>query len=158
MTIRTATATVPALKMPAIAPSANNRVDSRPAPPVPALPAAIRKRVASSSYALARIDHRGRVTDAAIERALGWPPGTRLNIQETGGVLVVSADDRGVFTMSSQSHVCLPQPVRRWCHLNTGDQVLLVVGQAADRLIVYPAPRLDELLAGSQRTLFGGAQ
>jgi hypothetical protein len=36
--------------------------------------------------------------------------------------------------------------------------VLLVVGQAADRLIVYPAPRLDELLAGSQRTLFGGAQ
>ena len=64
----------------------------------------------------------------------------------------------GVFPMSSRGHVCLPQPVRRRCQLDTGDQVLLVAGQAADRLFVYPAAKLDELLAGSRLALFGGGQ
>ena len=73
-------------------------------------------------------------------------------------MIVVSADDRGVFTMSSQGHVCLPQPVRRWCQLDAGDQVLLVLGQAADRLLVYRAAKPDELLAGSQLAPFGGGQ
>jgi bifunctional DNA-binding transcriptional regulator/antitoxin component of YhaV-PrlF toxin-antitoxin module len=156
MSIRTATATVPALQMPVTTSETTRRGASRPAPPVS--PLATSKLVNSGIYALAKIDHRGRVTDAAIERALGWPPGTRLSIQETGGVIVVSADDRGVFTLSSQGHVCLPQPVRRWCQLDTGDQVLLVVGQAADRLLVYPAAKLDELLADSHLALFGGGQ
>ncbi len=155
MSIRTAT-TVPALQMPVTTNETIGRGVSRPAPPVSILSTATGKRATGGTYALARIDHRGRVTDAAIERALGWPPGTRLAIQEAGGVIVVSADDRGVFTLSSQGHVCLPQPVRRWCQLDTGDQVLLFVGRAAERLLVYPAAKLDQLLAGSQLAPFGG--
>jgi hypothetical protein len=158
MTTTTATATVPGLQMPVTTSETTSRGASWPAPPVSTLPVATSKRVSSGTYALARIDHRGRVTDAAIERALGWPPGTRLNIQEIGGVIAVSADDRGVFTRSSQGHVCLPQPVRRWCQLDTGDQVLLVVGQTADRLLVYPAAKLGELVAGSHLAHFGGGQ
>jgi hypothetical protein len=158
MIITTATATVPALQMPVTTSATTGRGAAWPAPPVSTLPVATSKRLNNGTYALARIDHRGRVTDAAIERAVGWPPGTRLNIQETGGVIVVSADDRGVFTMSSQGHLCLPPPVRRWCHLDTGDQVLLVVGHTADRLLVYPAAKLDELLADSHLAPFGGGQ
>ncbi len=156
MTSRTASATVPALQMPASMNETTSRRATRPAPPLSPLPAAGGQKANRGIYGLAKIDHRGRVTDAAVERALGWPPGTRLNIQETGGVIVVSVDDRGVFTMPNQGHVCLPLPVRRWCRLNPGDQVLLGVGQPANRLFVYPSSTLDELLAEHHRALFGG--
>ena len=122
------------------------------------MPVASDQKAAGGIYGLAKIDHRGRVTDATVERAVGWPPGTRLNIQETSGVIVVSVDDRGVFTMSNQGHLWLPLPVRRWCGFNAGDQVLLAVGHLADRLFVYPSTTLDELLAEHHRGLFGGEE
>ena len=156
MTSRTATATVPALQMPASTNETTSRRATRPAPPVSPLPAAGGQKANSGIYGLAKIDHRGRVTDAAVERALGWPPGTRLNIQETNGVIVVSVDDRGVFTMSNQGHLCLPLPVRRWCGLDPGAQVFLAVGQPANRLFVYPSTTLDELLGEHHIALFGG--
>lgn len=142
--------------MPATANEATSRHNLRPAPPVSPMPFASNQKVPGGIYGLAKIDHRGRLTDAAVERALGWPPGTRLNIQETNGVIVVSVDDRGVFTMSNQGHLCLPLPVRRWCGLDAGDQVLLAVGQPADRLFVYPSTTLDELLGEHHLALFGG--
>ena len=156
MTSRTASATVPALQMPATTnETTSRRAPGRPHRSPPCLrPAA--EKANSGIYGLAKIDHRGRVTDAVVERALGWPPGTRLNIQQTSGVIIVSVDDRGVFTMPNQGHVCLPLPVRRWCGLGAGDQVLLAVGQAADRLFVYPSATLDELLGEHHRGLFGG--
>jgi len=153
MTSRAASATVPALQMPASTNETTSRRGSRPAPPVAPLPAAGGQ---SGIYGLAKIDHRGRVTDATVERALGWPPGTRPNIQETNGVIVVSVDDRGVVTMPNQGHLCLPLPVRRWCRLDPGDQVLLTVGQHANRLFVYPSTTLDELLGEHRLALFGG--
>lgn len=156
MTTRTATTTVPAPQMRATSNEITSRQNIRPALPVSAMPAANGQKANSGICGLAKIDHRGRVTDAAVERALGWPPGTRLNIQETNGVIVVSVDDRGVFTMSNQGHVCLPLPVRRWCGFDAGDQVLLAVGQPADRLFVYPSTTLDELLGEHHRALFGG--
>jgi|GEM_PF-5243746 len=82
MTTRTATTTVPALQMPATTNETASRHNLRPAPPVPAMPVASNQKAAGGIYGLAKIDHRGRVTDAAVERVLGWPPGTRLNIHE----------------------------------------------------------------------------
>jgi bifunctional DNA-binding transcriptional regulator/antitoxin component of YhaV-PrlF toxin-antitoxin module len=154
MTIRTASATVPALQMPATTTETGGRAAQ--ALPLSPMPATAIRKTRGGIYGLAKIDHRGRVTDAAVERALGWPPGTRLNVEETGGVIVVRAYERGVFTMSNQGHLRLPLPVRRWCGLDAGDQVLLVVGQLADRLFAYPAARLGELLAEHQRALLGG--
>ncbi len=68
-----------------------------------------------SVYGVAKIDNRGRVAHAAVERALGWAPGTRLSIHEVRGVILVYVDERGIFEMSTQGHVYLPLPVRRWC-------------------------------------------
>jgi hypothetical protein len=76
--------------------------------------------VSGGIYGLARIDHRGRVTDAAVERALAWTPDIRLNIQEFDGVIVVAPDDRGLFTVSGQGHLCdLSQPADRSRHGDT---------------------------------------
>jgi NAD(P)-dependent dehydrogenase (short-subunit alcohol dehydrogenase family) len=43
-------------------------------------------------YGLAAVDRRGRIADHAIMHALGWQPGTRLDIRETHGLLLIHAD------------------------------------------------------------------
>jgi hypothetical protein len=47
--------------------------------------------------------------------ALGWQPGTRLEIRESHGLVLVTASDHGVFSMTRQGHLRLPATVRRWC-------------------------------------------
>jgi hypothetical protein len=103
---------VPPLVLPVTTDVRNGPATASPAPPVPALPPATTRPAITATYGLARIDHRGRVTDAAVERSLAWPAGTRLNIQEISGVIMISPDDHGIFTISGQGHVRLPLPVR----------------------------------------------
>jgi hypothetical protein len=50
----------------------------------------------STVYGLAAIDDRGRIAESTVIRALGWLPGTRLDVRENGGLLLVSADRQGV--------------------------------------------------------------
>src|SRR4051794_1040253 len=69
MTARPATVPVPAVVISAASSGAAARRAAAPTPPVPDLPAATSKPTALGSYALARVDHRGRVTDSAVERA-----------------------------------------------------------------------------------------
>jgi hypothetical protein len=72
--------------------------------------ATIRDR--STVYGLAAVDGRGRVADHHVMTALGWVAGTRLDIRESGGLILVRASRQGVFSVTSQGHLRLPATVR----------------------------------------------
>jgi hypothetical protein len=121
--------------------------------PLPTVPTS---RTSTAVYGLAAVDCRGRVADRAVVHALGWTPGTRLDIRETRGLLVVRTDAHGVFSVTMQGHLRLPAPVRHCCGLQRGDRVLLAAAPDRDLLIVYPPTALDDLLAQHHAGLLGG--
>ena len=58
--------------------------------PVPPLDPGSTRAVATV-YVVSTVDKSGRVADRSAVRALGWAPGTRVNIRERGGTMVVVA-------------------------------------------------------------------
>src|SRR5438105_512226 len=102
------------------------------------LPRLADTRACSTAYGLATIDCHGRIADNMVIRALGWAPGTRLDIHENGGLGLVLADRQGVFSVTGQGHVRLPATVRHWCGLVPGDRVLLAGDPAQGLLVVHP--------------------
>jgi hypothetical protein len=106
-------------------------------------------RAGTAVYGLASVDSRGRVTDKAIPRALGWSPGTRLDIRASGGLLIVHACPDGVFAVTNQGYLGLPAPVRRWYGFPANDRVFLVAEPDDTRLVVYSPAALDAMVATS---------
>jgi hypothetical protein len=107
-------------------------------------------------YGMAAVDTRGRIADHQVMAVLGWSAGTRLDIREGGGLIVVRADRQGVFSVTSQGHLRLPITVRQWCGLAPGDRVLLVAEHAHGRLVVHPPATLDVMVTGFQQSVLGG--
>lgn len=105
---------------------------------------------------MAAVDCRGRVADRAVLAALGWTPGTRLDIRETHGLLLIRQNDHGVFSMTRQGHLRLPAAVRHCCGLAPGDRVLLAADAARGVLIVHPPAALDGLFAKHYARLLDG--
>jgi hypothetical protein len=106
-------------------------------------------------YGLSAVDDRGRLDDRAVWRALGWTPGTRLQIRTAGGLVVVDADPGGAFAVTRQGHVRLPATIRHWCGLTGGDRLLLAADPAVGRLVVYPPVALDRITAALDAALAG---
>ncbi len=123
--------------------------------PLP-LPDVPRQRDSRSMYGLATLDCHGRLADRKLIAALGWKPGTRLAISETGGLFVVEADRRGVFAVIPQGHIRLPATIRHWCRLTAGDRVLLVADPDAGRLVVHPPAALDAMVGTVHEAVLGG--
>jgi hypothetical protein len=121
--------------------------------PLPAVPV---PRSSVVVYGLAAVDCRGRVADRAVVHALGWTPGTCLDIRQARGLLVIRADTRGVFRVTAQGHLRLPATVRHGCGLVPGDRVLLAADPDRDLLVVYPPAALDDLLAPRHAGLLDG--
>ena len=107
-------------------------------------------------YALAAVDCHGRIGDRALPRALGWPVGTRLEIREDRGLIVVLADPRGVFRVTGPGYVQLPAVVRHWCALAAGDRVFLAADPLAGRLVVHPPAAVDAMVAAAHAAVWGG--
>jgi hypothetical protein len=107
-------------------------------------------------YGLSAVDDRGRLADRAVWRALGWTPGTRLQIRVAGGLVVVDADPGGAFAVTRQGHVRLPATVRHWCGLAGGDRLLLAADPALGRLVVYPPEALDRVTAALDAAALAG--
>jgi bifunctional DNA-binding transcriptional regulator/antitoxin component of YhaV-PrlF toxin-antitoxin module len=107
-------------------------------------------------YGLAAVDCRGRVADHTIVTALGWAPGTRVNIRESQGLLVIRPDAHGVFSVTKQGHLRLPAPVRHCCGLVPGDRVLLAADPQRGLLVVYPPAALDDVLTPRHAELLDG--
>jgi hypothetical protein len=103
-------------------------------------------RSADLFYALTAVDKSGRLAARSVLTALGWPPGTRLDIRERAGVVVVTAAADGDRCIDERGHLVLPLPVRRRCRLTAGQQLLLVADLATRGLTGYPLAVLDQLL------------
>ncbi|SCL19879.1 hypothetical protein GA0074692_0726 [Micromonospora pallida] len=124
-------------------------------PPLPLARLAAR-RAASTVYGLATLDSRGRVADRTAMGALGWAPGRRLDIREHAGLIIVAADQQGVFAVTKEGHLRLPAVVRQWCGLAAGDRVFLVAEPDASRLVVHPPAALDAMIARAHAAALGG--
>ncbi|MDG4811185.1 AbrB/MazE/SpoVT family DNA-binding domain-containing protein [Micromonospora sp. WMMD1120] len=79
-----------------------------------------------------------------------------MNIKEYRGLIVVSADEQGVFKVSKDGYVRLPAVVRQWCGLAAGDRVLVVAESASNCLVVHPPAKLDEMIGQAHDAIFGG--
>jgi len=115
---------------------------------------AVRER--GTVYGLAAVDGRGRIADHQVMTALGWLSGTRLDIRECEGLVLVAANRHGVFAMTSQGHLRLPGTVRHWCRLAPGERVLLAAHPAEGRLVVYPPAAVDAMIAQFHASMPGG--
>ncbi len=113
-------------------------------------------RARSTVYGFAAIDCNGRVAENTVIRALGWAPGTRLDIREGSGLVLVRADRQGVFSMTRQGHLRLPAAVRHWCGLVPGDRVLLVADPSDGLLVVHPPAALDAMVSQFHASVLGG--
>jgi hypothetical protein len=111
--------------------------------PLPTVPT---PRASSAVHGLTTVDCRGRVADRTVVAALGWVPGTRLDIRESRGLLIIRHGAHGVFSVTKQGHLRLAATVRHCCGLAPGDRVLLVADPQRDLLIVHPPRALDDLL------------
>ena len=115
-------------------------------PPMPALglecPSA-----ADPVYALSAVDKSGRVTDRSIVQVLGWEPGTRLDIREQRGIIVVSSAANGVHCISQRAFLKLPLTVRRWCRIEAGDKVLVAADRSVGVLVVHSMAAVHAVLA-----------
>jgi bifunctional DNA-binding transcriptional regulator/antitoxin component of YhaV-PrlF toxin-antitoxin module len=107
-------------------------------------------------YGLAAVDSRGRVADHHVMAALGWAAGTRLDIRERSGLILVRANRQGVFSMTSQGHLRLPATVRQWCRLAPGDRVMLTADPADGLLVVHPPATLDVMIMQFHASVLGG--
>ncbi|MFY1692790.1 AbrB/MazE/SpoVT family DNA-binding domain-containing protein [Plantactinospora sp. WMMB782] len=107
-------------------------------------------------YALSAIDKSGRVADRSIVRVFDWAPGTRLDVRERAGTIVVRAALDGVHRIDDRGHLLLPLAVRRWCRLAAGDRVLLAADRATGVLMGHPLATLDRLLADVHEAVAGG--
>ena len=144
-----------------ISPVTLRPVDQRHAGPVVArrtLPVASvpTRRSDTIVYGMATLDSRGRVADHLILASLNWSPGTRLDIHEAHGVLIISATPTGVFAINKQGHLHLPAGVRRRCGLATADRVLLSAHRESGALMIHPPATLDAVFAAVHTELLGG--
>lgn len=136
-------------------------VDQRHTGPVVArraLPVAVvpTRRSDTIVYGMATLDSRGRVADHHILTSLNWSPGTRLDIHEMHGVLIISAIPAGVFTINKHGHLHIPAAVRHRCGLSTGDRVLLAAHHETGSLVIHPPASLDAALAALHAELLDG--
>ena len=101
----------------------------------------IERRVGTAVYGISVVASNGRVADHAIMQALGWASGRQLSIRQGGGLVVVAADDHGLFRVTARGHVLLPVAARRSCGLAVGNRVLLAAYPQGGLLVVH-APRV----------------
>ncbi len=130
---------------PGKAPTAVTRTAAQPLPLI-AVPASRPLRLTNVLYRIAAVDHRGRVADRHVTAAVDWNTGTRLNIREHDGLLVVTADPHGLFTPTKQGYLRLPADARRAAGVAVGDRVLLTAHIDRQTVTVFPPTALDALL------------
>lgn len=79
--------------------------------PVPAL-ADPPPEAGPTVYALSAVDQSGRVADRSVVRALGWSPGTRLDIREHDGLITIRSAADGVHVIDVRGYLHLPLAAR----------------------------------------------
>jgi bifunctional DNA-binding transcriptional regulator/antitoxin component of YhaV-PrlF toxin-antitoxin module len=107
-------------------------------------------------YGFAVVNDRGRVAAQPIMQAMGWQPGAPLDIRETAGLILVTADPDGTSRVTGEGHLRIPALVRHWCGLTPNSRVLLVAEPPEGRLVVHAAASLDAMVTREYTAIFGG--
>jgi hypothetical protein len=95
-------------------------------PPMPAEvadlappPLAVGTEPATVVFATSRVDASGRVAAASVATALGWPPGTRLDVDVVRATVVVRQAATGRRAVTARGEIPLPAAARRMCRIDT---------------------------------------
>lgn len=110
-------------------------------------------RDGSMLYRIVSVDHRGRMAESSLMRALGWMPTDRVDVATTAGVVVLRRNRYGAFRLTRRGHVQLPLSVRRWCGVRPGDRVLLAAAPDLGVLVVHTMAVLDGMVLAYHATL-----
>jgi hypothetical protein len=99
-----------------------------------------------TTYAMARVDSSGRVTDRTISSALHWHPGDPLTITVTTGVVLIQRDPNGLLVLPTKPCISIPAAVRHHLRIATGDRLLLAATPDDDQLTIYPLATVHHAL------------
>ena len=122
------------------------------------LPRSPQRRLEGFVYDLSAVDTNGRVVAPASLLSLGWAPGTRLAMDETCSLIVVTSAKGGKRRVDARGHFRLPLGLRRWCDLDAGSQVLAVAEPSGQRLILHPMASLDAMVEERHAEVLGGGR
>jgi hypothetical protein len=114
-------------------------------PPLPLIKLAERRR-GTAVYGLTTLGHNGRLADNRVFGALGWLADVRLDIRQGANLILVAADEHGLFRLNKLGRFHLPAAARNWCRLNTGDRLLLAAYPEGGLLVVHAPAALDEVV------------
>jgi hypothetical protein len=92
-------------------------------PPLPLIQLAERRK-GTAVYGLTTLGHNGRLADNKVFGALGWLTDVRLDIRQSANLILVAADQLGLFRLNKLGRFHLPAAARNFCRLNTGDRLL----------------------------------
>jgi hypothetical protein len=111
------------------------------------LPQLERKTVGSSRHhAISSIDVWGRIADRSCLRTLDWEPLTAIETVLIGDSIAVVPDPATTLTITREGHLRLPAPIRRACHIETGDRLLLTAIPHHSVLLVHTTATLDAMI------------
>lgn len=97
-------------------------------------------------YTVTTMDERGRLASRSPLRALGWEPSWSIGLIAVKNLIVVNRKARSQAHIDRQGFLRLPASIRHRCRLIPGGQLLVVACPDDDRIVVCPAPVLDEVL------------
>lgn len=98
------------------------------------------------AYSTGTLGPAGRISDKHLLRALGWGPGTRVDIRcGYYGVLTAHAATSAAAYVTTGDYFRVPFRLRRAADLEIGDQVLLIAYPADAQLAIYPPQALREI-------------
>jgi hypothetical protein len=103
---------------------------------------------ATWTYAIARVDRSGRVSEQSIVDTLGWTVDHTLSLTTVGsGVGTYRRAATGWYRLTPRREIRIPAPMRARCGITRGDRLLLAASGVHDTLVIYTMPELDQLLS-----------
>ncbi|MFF1610401.1 hypothetical protein ACFVYA_21695 [Amycolatopsis sp. NPDC058278] len=105
------------------------------------------------TYAIARVDRSGRVSEQSIIDALGWTVDDALSLTTVGvgaGTYRRAAD--GWYHLTPRREIRIPAAMRARCGIAKGDRLLLAACAERDTLVIYTMPELDRLISPHHET------
>lgn len=111
----------------------------------PPLVTVVVPRAGTTIYGASVLDCHGRIGGPAV-RALGWTPGTRVNVVVTRALITLRASAEGALTVTPQGHVRLPASARHVAGIEAGVCVVLAADPSSGLLRMYSPATLDALL------------
>jgi bifunctional DNA-binding transcriptional regulator/antitoxin component of YhaV-PrlF toxin-antitoxin module len=98
-------------------------------------------------YDIGRLDASGRVASSDIIGALGWRPGSRLDVVVTSLAIVIRAAPDGRYSVPQRPCIIIPVSARRPHAIKPRDHVLIAAAPDYGLVIVHPLAALDAMLS-----------